>query len=273
MKNKKYILIILAGCLLFLEILYFILNDNRKLTIVESVVKEPVLFVQKIILKPIKLIGNSIDDIKEFENLNSKVKEQEEQLKSYTLLQNELKVKDEKIKELQDLLNINTNLTNYSIVSASVINRNVGNWYQTFTIDKGKNDNIEKNQAVISSKGLIGKVIKTTTNFSVVKLLTGVSKNFQVAVIIDNDGEKVFGILSDYQDDQFIITGLAYNKEIKIGSTVTTSGLDNIFPSGLLIGTVATTKKDNYDLEQLVYINSSSNFDDINYVSILRREE
>ena len=114
MKNKKYILIILAGCLLFLEILYFILNDNRKLTIVESVVKEPVLFVQKIILKPIKLIGNSIDDIKEFENLNSKVKEQEEQLKSYTLLQNELKVKDEKIKELQDLLNINTNLTNYS---------------------------------------------------------------------------------------------------------------------------------------------------------------
>ena len=49
-----------------------------------------------------------------------------------------------------------------------------------------------------------------------------------------------------------------------------TSGLDNNFPSGLVIGKVTSVKKDNFDLEQIVSVKPSSNFDNINYVSILR---
>ena len=96
---------------------------------------------------------------------------------------------------------------------------------------------------------------------------------FKIAVLIENDGENVFGILSEYNNDEFIITGLSYNKEIKKDSIVTTSGLDNNFPPGLQIGKVISTKKDNFDLEQIVSVKPISNFDDINYVSILRRKQ
>lgn len=274
MKKDRYIIIILLTvALLFLGLFYFIINDNRKLTIIEIVIKEPVLFVQKIALKPIKIISEEVDELKERKGLQKRLKDQEKKLETYNLLENELEQKDKQLEELQSLLEVKVNFSNYEVINASVVNRNVGYWYQTFTIDKGKNDGVENNSAVVTSKGLIGKIIKVTPNSSVVKLLTSAGEMFQIAVLIENEGESIFGILSGYKNNEFIITGLSYNKEIKENSIVTTSGLDNIFPSGLLIGEVVSSKKDDFDLEQIVYVKPSSSFDDINYVSILKRSE
>ena len=271
MKKDKYIIVLLLSItFIFLFTFYFIINDNRKLTIIESVIKEPILFVQKIVIKPINFLSDKASDIRDIDELNNSLKKQNKELENYNLLENEVKEKNQKIEELQSLLEIKENLSDYEITSASVINRNVGHWYQTFTIDKGEKDKIRVNQAVVTGNGLIGKIVKTTQNSSVVKLLTSASSMFQIAVLIKNDGEDVFGILSDYKDDEFVISGLSYNKEIKKDSIVTTSGLDNNFPSGLVIGKVTSVKKDNFDLEQIVSVKPSSNFDNINYVSILR---
>lgn len=274
MKKDKYIIVLfLSITFLFLGTFYFIINDNRKLTIIEALIKEPILFIQKIVVKPIDFVNDKVSNLKEINKLEDNLKKQDKELQNYNILKNEVSEKNKKIEELQGLLDIKSNLFDYDIINANVINRNVGHWYQTFTIDKGENDDIKINQAVITSKGLIGKIVKTTPNSSVVKLLTSTSEMFQIAVLIDNDGEDVFGILSEYKDDEFVITGLSYNKEIKPNSQVTTSGLDNNFPSDLIIGKVTSIKKDNFDLEQIVNVKPSSNFDDINYVSILRRKQ
>lgn len=274
MKKDRYIIILLLSItFLFLGTFYFIINDNRKLTIIETLIKEPILLVQKIVVKPINFVGDKVSNLKDFNKLENTLKKQDKELENYNLLKNEVKEKNKKIEELQSLLEVKDNLSDYEVINANVINRNVGHWYQTFTIDKGQNDDIKNNQAVVTGKGLIGKIIKVTPNSSVVKLLTSTSEMFQIAVLINNDGENVFGILSEYKDDEFIITGLSYNKEIKENSLVTTSGLDNNFPPGLMIGKVVSTKKDNFDLEQIVSVKPSSNFDDINYVAILRRKQ
>ena len=52
---------------------------------------------------------------------------------------------------------------------------------------------------------------------------------------------------------------------------VTTTGMGDIFPSGILIGTVKRVSTDNFDLARTVEVEPYVDFDDINYVTILKR--
>ena len=51
-----------------------------------------------------------------------------------------------------------------------------------------------------------------------------------------------------------------------------TTGFSELFPSGILIGTVKKVTLDNYELTKVVEVTPSVNFDDINYVSVLKKE-
>lgn len=244
---KKKFLIGLIILLIF-SILYFLIKVNRTLTQPEKIIKETILYVEKMIIKPI--------------NKNEKPDD-------YEIIKTELNETKTKIKELENLLNINNNLSNYEIVNATVINRNISNWNNTLTIDKGLNQGVKNDMAVITN-GLIGKIEKASDNYSSIKLLTSLNDNFKISVKIENE-EYIYGILDEYKNGFFKLTGLSYNKEIKENLKVETTGLDNIFPSGLLIGYTDKVKKDNMDLENIVYVKPISNFDDINYVSVLKR--
>ena len=70
-----------------------------------------------------------------------------------------------------------------------------------------------------------------------------------------------------------IITGISDNSEIPKNSPVTTTGLDNLFPSGILIGYTDQEEKDNFDLARTIYVAPVHSMDDINYISILKRRE
>lgn len=241
MKQKILIFLIF---IFFLVSFYFILNDNRKLTIIEKIVKEPVYIVQKMFVKK-----NNINYLND------------------TLL----KEKDKEIFELKKMLDLN--MYDYEIINASVINRTASYFYKILTIDKGLDDNISIGDAVITNQGLIGIVVKVSKKISIIKLLTGINKNLEIAVNIENNGDSVFGVMSSYKNGLFKITNIAYEKTINKNSIVTTSGYDNNFPSGLYIGKVSKIKKDKYDLEQIVYIESLVNFDDIRYVAVLKRKK
>jgi len=243
-KQKNLIIIMLGIILISLFSLYFILRD-RKLSFIESTIKEITSFIQK----PIK----------------SKNEEQ------FNLI--EIEEKNRRIKELESLLEIKNNLSEYEIINAAVINRNVGAWYQTLTIDKGSNDGIEENMAVVTNNGLIGKILNTTNNTSTVKLLVAVNETFQISVKIESGENIIYGLLSGFKNNQFIINGISENKVINESSKVLTTGLDNIFPAGILIGYVEKEVKDNFDLAKTIYVNPSNNFDDINYIAVLKRNE
>ena len=63
-------------------------------------------------------------------------------------------------------------LSEYTYLNATVVNRNIGYWYNTITIDKGKYNGVEVDMVVVNNDGLIGKVVSTTTFTSDIKLLT-----------------------------------------------------------------------------------------------------
>ena len=117
---------------------------------------------------------------------------------------------------------------------------------------------------------LVGKVISTTAFNSTVKLLTNEDRNNKISVKI-NIGEKyVYGLLTGYDSkkNRFIVEGIDQNVDIPIDSIVTTTGLGNLFPSGIMVGKVKNIENDNFDLAKIVEIESAVDFNDLSFVTI-----
>lgn len=273
--DKKYsLLAIVIGITLLLVIISSIVGSKRTLTPVEMAVKDSVLFAQKIIYTPIGFVQDKVTEIsklhnvyKEYQILERKVKE------SDAIEAKKLELEDE-LEKLKKTLELNQTLSADSYLNATVINRNLGYWYNTITIDKGRTNGVKVDMPVVVSEGLIGKVTKVTNFNSTVKLLTSEDINNKISVKINIDGKNVYGLLSGYDKKRgrFIVEGIADNTEIKIGSTVLTTGMGDVFPSGILVGKVSKITKDNFDLARTVEVESNVNFDDIRYVTILKRQ-
>lgn len=274
--EAKYIILIIIGIIiLLLSIFAFTVKDKRNLSKPEQILKDGIVLVQNIILYPFKYIGNGIKELYQLKDVYKENQILKSNLDRYDLLytqNNELK---KEIKALKEEMNIDYMLSEYEYLKASIINRNVGYWYDTITVNKGSRDGVKKDMAVITSKGLIGKVTKTTSFNSEIKLITSNNSNNKISVIIDNDGNKLYGIMTSYNEknNTLSIEGIDDNSEIKKDSVVYTSGLNDIFPSGIIIGKVKNVETDNYGLAKNVKVTPSNDMDDIMVVSILKRKD
>lgn len=261
-KDKKKIVILLILLLLILVSLVIIIDDNRKLTRFEKVIKDGVVALSNFVSTPFLMIKNNF------------FTESRENYQKILMQQENIGINSELLKEnkeLKELLELNKTLVDREYINATVINRNIGYWFNEITINKGSNSGVTEGMAVINSKGLIGKVSKTTNHTSKVKLLTDEHMEDKISVKIEYNDHFVYGLLSNYKDGEFIITGISNNIELNEGAKVTTSGLTDLFPSGILIGYVSEITVDNFDLAKTLKVKSDIDFDDIYYVTILNR--
>lgn len=193
--------------------------------------------------------------------------------KSDDFLQAELINKNKEIEELKNLLSLTEINSNYKIINASIIGRNMQYFYDEVIINKGTKDGISKDMAVVNKDGLIGKIVSVNKNNSVVKLITsaGIYNMLSVQIMVDNGF--IYGILNDYdkETNSFIIEGIDQNVTIKENSLVETTGLGNIYPSGIVIGKVVRIQKDNFDLAYILKVKPIINFDNFHYVAVLDR--
>lgn len=274
-EGKYIVIIIVILIILALAIYVKTLKEDRKLNIVESLIKDSVIFVEKIILTPFNYVGNLIDDFVELRNVqeeNDKLKTSIERVDAIEAENIELR---REIEALKKELSIDYVLTDYDYLNATVISRNIGYWYNTLTIDKGTNNGILEGMVVVNSTGLIGKIIKATTFTSEVRLITTSDTNNKISVSISNGNGKINGLINryDYENNFLEVEGISNTEEVKVGDYVYTSGLGGVFPSGILIGTVESITTDEYDLAKIINVKPSTDFNDINYVAILKRKD
>ncbi len=279
-RNKKISprYIVLAIIILLVVVLIIFsktLKEDRNLNTVESLIKDTVTFGEKIILTPFNYIGSLIDDFKNLKDVreeNDNLKTSIERIEAIETENIELR---REIEALKKELNIDYVLTDYEKLNATVLSRNIGYWYNTITIDKGSYNGVEKDMVVVNSTGLIGKVIKTTTFTADVRLITTSDTNNKISVSISNGENKLNGLIKSYNYDEnkLEVEGISNTEEVNVGDKVYTSGLGGVFPSGILIGTVDSITTDEYDLAKLIKVTPSTDFDDINYVTILKRKD
>lgn len=173
------------------------------------------------------------------------------------------------IKELKNLLELKN--TNYKLKYASVISRNTKDYFEEVIIDVGKKDGIKENLAVITKDGLIGKIIKVTNKTSTVRLITSSNIYNKISVNIEADNKIVTGIITSYDSltNSLTIEGITENVNIQTGSLVTTTGLSDIYPSGILVGRVSRVMKDNFDLAYILKVEPTENLSSFHYVAVI----
>lgn len=280
MKKKKRIemkyivLVILLVIAIFLGFATKIIKDDRPLNGVEQTIKDSTLFVSKVISSPINAVKNIWNKHQEKENLYEKYKEMEEKVKKVEMIEAEKKELEKELESMKKILDLNKTLSESEYLNATVINRDIGFWYDTITIDKGSKNGIEENMPVIVKEGLIGKVIKTSNYNSTVKLMTTSDANNKISVKIALEDKFVYGLLSGYNKENktYTVEGISDNSEIKIGSTVTTTGMSDTFPSGIVVGKVKNITTDNFDLAKIIEVESEVNFESIDFVTVLKRK-
>ena len=275
LKIKHVFIIIVSLVIVIMAIFSYTIKEDRKLNRFEAFIKDGVTSVEKIIFYPFKVIATKIVGYKELKDIRKKYKlllPEVERIDSLNAENIELR---KQLAKLKEELDIDYTVNDYEFLNATVISRNVNHWYNTITIDKGTYNGVTDDMVVVNSKGLIGKVINTTTFTSDVRLVTTSDTNNKISVTISNGKNSVNGLIREYNynDNYLLVEGVSNTEKIGTGYYVYTSGLGGVFPSGILIGTVEDITTDEYGLTKIITVSPAVNFSDINYVAILKRKE
>lgn len=127
-----------------------------------------------------------------------------------------------------------------TMIAAQVVGRDTGNWYRTIILNKGRSDGIEPDMGVITSAGVVGRVVKTTAATSVVLLVT--DPNNAIAGLIQRTRDE--GIVEGTTEGMAHLKYIPLLSSVRPGDRVVTSGLVGGFPRGLAIGTISKIDKE-----------------------------
>jgi len=151
---------------------------------------------------------------------------------------------------LTHLLNL-TQHTGFKTIGARVIGHDAGNWWKSIQIDRGSNEGVRENLAVLNADGLIGKTVKVTRGEARVLLIT--DSNCKVSALLQDS--RLPGVVAGTQ-----MTYVESNAKITPGENVITSGLGGIFPKGILIGTVVKAELNRQGMYQDLEIKPAVDF-------------
>lgn len=127
-------------------------------------------------------------------------------------------------------------INQFDFVHAKVINNSVSRFKNYITINQGKNSGIEPGMAVISTKGVVGKVKSVSDHYAVIISLLNVDEYVSSAVKRTNHFGTIHwsGTDPEFADLQYI----PRHVKLAIGDSVVTSGFNAVFPPDILVGIV-----------------------------------
>jgi rod shape-determining protein MreC len=145
----------------------------------------------------------------------------------------------EKARLLDQLNAINQSqpLSTYGRLAARVIGRDADAWFNTVVIDRGSLSGLLKNQPVVTGEGLVGRVIEVGLTSSRVLLITD-ERHGAGAVIAQTLDQRLLGVLKGRDRSLCELRFGETPEKLENGEMVITSGQDQIYPRGLLIGRV-----------------------------------
>jgi rod shape-determining protein MreC len=102
-------------------------------------------------------------------------------------------------------------------------------------VDKGSNDHVEQDMAVITAAGIVGKVLRVYPSTSQVLLINDQSSG--VGALLEKS--RLQGVLRGSPNGELILERVMSDEQVTPGETVLSSGGDQIFPKGLPVGTIS----------------------------------
>ena len=225
-----------------------------------------------------KFLKNNFEDIINYKNNSKKVEslqDENDKLKEEIIALNNQLDDIQSLNSLKKALNYIDETYQAKSISASVVGKNDGNWYNSFIIGAGEKQGVKTDSVVINGNGLVGIVYEVSDNYSkAISLLDTKSsvsfkllKNSKLKGVItqnstldDKENYKNKGYLYGYMFDS--------SYSVLPGDVITTSGL-GLYPEGIPIGEVDKVIDDKNKSMKFVVVKPYVNFKNIDDVIIV----
>jgi rod shape-determining protein MreC len=157
-------------------------------------------------------------------------------------------------------------------VAAQVVARDGVPWFRSLTIDKGEADGVDLDTPVVSPTGVVGRVFAVGPHAARVQVL--LDRDAAAGVLVERS--RVPGVVSGQVSGEasgagdLVLKYVPERSDVAVGDVVVTSGLDRIYPKGLVVGRVRSVGK-GAGLFRDIRVEPSARFDRIEEVLVIRQ--
>jgi len=157
-------------------------------------------------------------------------------------------------------------------VAAQVVGRDGVPWFRTLTLDRGEADGITLDAPVISPTGVVGRVFAVGPHAARVQVL--LDRDGAAGVLVERS--RVPGVVSGQVSGQaagaedLVLKYVPERSDVLVGDVVVTSGIDGIYPKGLVVGRVRFVGKGS-GLFRDIRVEPSARFDRLEEVLVVRQ--
>lgn len=276
--DKKTLFFIITGGVLILTLFFSIKNGNNN--IVSKAILETASPVNGQISEARGGLSNLLSNFfpngqkdARIQELESQVAElRDKQIHEFIVQRNVIE-----LRELKGALNFIEDEYEQSYITTSIVAKNDGNYYTTFTLSAGENDGVKKDSIVLAGKGLVGRIYEVSPNYSkAISILDNKSSvSFEVLRNNEYTGIASQNINIDSETDfEGFIKGYMFDIDYDVvpGDVIITSGL-GMYPKGIQIGEIYEVIEDPNNLLKYVKIRPYVNFRNLSKLLILNPRE
>ena len=215
-------------------------------------------------------MGDMKDNFATLRQLQEENERLQEQIDALTTENNYLLEESYEYERLQELYELDQNYAEYEKTAAHVIGKDSGNWFNTFTIDKGSIDGIEVDMNVLAGSGLAGIVTDVGPTWARVRSIIDDSTNVSGMVLSTSDTCIISGDLSLMSSGQIAFDQMENNDNVvAVGDQIVTSYISDKYLQGILIGSVSEINVDSNNLTRSGYITPAVDFRNIQEVLVI----
>lgn len=241
--TSKFMLVVLSILCIALIAVSF-LNDS-----VTSPFRQVTGMVITPVQKGINSLGNWISgftsNLSDVASLRAENEMLQEKVDTLTAENSQLVLDKEELSRLRELLELDEQYSDYEKVGARVISKDSGNWFNSFTIDKGSSDGIQVDANVIAGAGLVGIVTEVGPNWATVRSIIDDNSNVSAMVSNTSDTCIIAGNLQLIDEGTLSLVKLQdENNKVHVGDKIVTSNISEKYLPGILIGYICELNND-----------------------------
>lgn len=150
-------------------------------------------------------------------------------------------------------------------VPARVIGRTPSSWQAVLVIDQGENSGVKKNMPVVVDGGVVGQVAEASGSASDVLLLT--DEKSGIGVQVERTGQ--LGVVEGRTDGELRLMFVPKDADIRSGDRLLTSGIGQVYPRGLQVGTIGLISESQYGMEKTIKIKPAVDFNKLEDVLVV----
>lgn len=265
---SKYLLFMLTILCIAMTVITF--QTDLLVTPLNAVAGYVVVPFQEGISEAGTWLSDRSDELGQIRDVLAENKKLKQQLDELTVENTLLQQDKYELNNLRELFELNDEYSQYEKTGARIIARDAGNWFHSFTINKGTDDGLKLGCNVIADGGLVGRIVDIGPNWAKVSSIISDNVNTSGETLSTSDNLIVSGNLELMGEGVIRYQMLVDSaNKVVVGDKVVTSNISDNYLPGILIGYISSINTDSNNLTKSGTLTPAVDFEHLEEVLVI----